>query len=270
MRWYPSREQIKQSWEKYGLIVIGNIVFFGLLYFISYRPHNAENRAAEFLSLAQAQETQGLNETALVLYEKIIADYGKTPAAQMARSRLPAVRKAIKRPPRTEPETVPPVLDLSEMLGRKPPIYIAAYLARNFDTDPSQRAKIREAIKHYLALALRDGADVRELAAEREFQREPFQRELFSVRPRCVMRADWLYDDFAVENANFFPWINANIKLSVSQGDDREERELRVPRVEPGESVDLLELWVSSGGGAVRCQGTVTAQEGVTEWSEEI
>ncbi len=56
MRMYPSKAMIVQSWKKYGLIVVGNIVFFALLYFISYRPNNDENRAAEFLSMAQEQE----------------------------------------------------------------------------------------------------------------------------------------------------------------------------------------------------------------------
>lgn len=271
MRWYPSKEQLKQSWEKYGLIVIGNIVFFTLLYFISYRPHNEESRAAEFLSLAQAQETQGRNEAALAIYEKIVRDYGETRAATTAENRLPAVRKRLKSPVRPEPEAVPPVLDLSEMLSRSPAVYIAAYLARHYEDDPAQKAKIHEAINHYLSVATtHEGIDHRRLSAEREFQSDFFKREFFAVRPRCAMEGDWLYDDFYVRNTNFFAWTNANIKLTASQGDDEEQAEVRVSRVEPGEKVDLLELWVSSGGGVVTCGGVVTAEEGTTEWSEEL
>jgi len=271
MRWYPSREQLKQSWEKYSLIVIGNIVFFALLYFVSYRPHNEENRAAELLSLAQSQETQGRLEAAFVIFEKITKDYPDTRAAETARARLPAVAKRLKSPVESEPELVPPVLDLSEMLDRSPAVYVAAYLARHYEDDPAQKAKIHEAIKHYLELAAsHEGIDFRRLSSEREFQSDFFQREFFAVRPRCVMHGDWLYDDFYVENTNFFPWTNANIKLTVSQGDDQEDHEQRVERVAPGERVDMLELWVSSGGGVVRCEGTVTAEEGTTEWSEEI
>lgn len=271
MRWYPSKEQLKQSWEKYSLIVIGNIVFFALLYFISYRPHNEENRAAEFLSLAQAQETQGRNEAALVLYEKVVKEYSETRAADTARGRLPSVRKHLKSPVRAEPETVEPVLDLSEMLARSPAVYVAAYLARHYDDDAAQKAKIHEAIKHYLSVAAtHEGIDFRRLSAEKEFQSDFFQREFFGVRPRCVMEGDWLYDDFYVENTNFFPWHNVNIKLGASQGDDDAEEEIRLPRVEPGEKVDMLELWVSSNGGVVKCGGTVTAEEGTAEWSEEL
>jgi hypothetical protein len=271
MRWYPSKEQLKSSWEKYSLIVIGNIVFFALLYFISYRPHNEENRAAEFLSLAQAQETQGRNQAAMVIYQKVIKDYGDTRAAETAKSRLPSVKKNLKSPLRAEPTTVEPVLDLDEMLSRSPAVYVATYLAEHYDDDPGNKAKILGAIQQYLSLAAsHDGVDFRKLAAEREFQSAFFQREFFAVRPRCVMESDWLYDDFFVTNTNFFPWTNANLKLTVSQGDEQEEQEIRLPRIEPGEKVEMLELWVSSGEGVVTCQGRVTAAEGTTDWSEEI
>ena len=76
------RFRLSAIWSKYGLIVVGNIVFFILLYFFSYRPHNEENRASEFLSIAQSAETGGRKETALDLYERILSDYGETRAAE--------------------------------------------------------------------------------------------------------------------------------------------------------------------------------------------
>ncbi len=271
MRLYPSKEQVKQSWEKYGLIVVGNIVFFALLYFISYRPNNDENRAAEFLSMAQAQETTGRHEAAMVLYEKVVADYPDTRASQTAKGRLPKVKKTLTLPARPEPVLVEPRLDLDAMLSRKPSVYIATFLARHYNDDPTHRAKIHETINHYLWIAANhEGMDYRSLAREKEFQSDFFQREFFSVRPRCVMESDWIWDDFYVKNTNFFAWTNVNIKLTVEQGGEQEMRELRVPRVEPGDQLDLLEFWVEGGDGVVTCSGDVTSEEGVNTWSQPL
>src|SRR5262245_60071984 len=33
------RRLLFDAWQKYGLIVVGNVVFFALLYFIQYRPN---------------------------------------------------------------------------------------------------------------------------------------------------------------------------------------------------------------------------------------
>ena len=52
------RQLLRDAWHKYGLIVIGNVVFFALLYFVQYRPNSRDNRAAELLSLAQHEETE--------------------------------------------------------------------------------------------------------------------------------------------------------------------------------------------------------------------
>jgi hypothetical protein len=271
MRWYPSKDQFRQSWEKYGLIVIGNIVFFALLYFISYRPHNTENRAAELLSVAQAAETEGRHETAMVLYEKLEADYGGTRAGATATGRLPAVRKLAIAPARPEPELVPPRIDLSSMLDRSPAVYVAAYLAAHYRDDPSLTPRIHEAILRYLRIAFHaEGIELARLAREPEFQDGFFQAEFFSVKPKCKMASDWIYDDFAVENANFFPWTNVNVRLTVSQGDEKQTAEQRVDRLEPGQTVDLLEFRVQKTGGVVRCEMEVTAAEGAASTAEQI
>ena len=271
MRMYPSKAMIVLSWEKYGLIVVGNIVFFALLYFISYRPNNDENRAAEFLSMAQEQEAIGRNEAAMVIYDKVILTYPETRAAGTAKGRLPKVKKQLASTPKVEPEMVQPRLDLQTMLDRRPTVYLATFLAKHYNDDPTQTPKIHEAIEKYLWVASnQEGIDFRRLQKEKEFSTDFFQREFFTIRPRCVMTPDWLYADFLVKNTNFFAWHNVNIKLVVSQGGSEESHEVRVPFLGPGESVDMLEFWVSSGEGVITCKGELTAQEGATSWSQQI
>jgi hypothetical protein len=271
MRWYPSRDQVRQSWEKYGLIVIGNIVFFALLYFVSYRPHNTENRAAEFLSVAQSAEAEGRHEAALVVYRKLAADYPKTRAGATAAERLPLVRKLAIAPARPEPELVPPRIDLSSMLDRTPAVYVAAYLAAHYRDDPSLTPRIHEAIERYLSIAFRaEGLEPARLAREPEFQGAFFQAEFFAVKPKCLMTPDWIWDDFAVQNANFYPWTNANVRLTVRQGDAEQTVERRVPRLEPGAFLDLLEFRVRKTGGVVRCEMEVHAAEGATSRAEDL
>lgn len=271
MRLYPSKEQLKQSWEKYGLIVVGNIVFFALLYFISYRPNNDENRAAEFLSMAQAQETAGRYEAAMVLYEKVGSDYPGTDAAQTAKGRLPSVKKTLALPARPEPELVEPRLDLEDMLSRRPSVYIATFLARHYHDDPTHRAKIHDSINRYLSIAAnQEGVDLGTLSREKEFQSDFFQSEFFTVKPRCVMEPDWIWDDFSVKNTNFFAWTNVNIKLTVDQAGRKETTEIRIPELGPGETVDLLEFRVSGSDGVVTCSGDITSTEGTSSWSQQI
>ena len=62
--------------------MIGNVVFFALLYFIQYRPNSRENRAGELLTLAQREEAEHRLEAADSLYAMILADYpDERPAA---------------------------------------------------------------------------------------------------------------------------------------------------------------------------------------------
>lgn len=271
MRWYPSKDVIKQSWEKYGLIVIGNIVFFLLLYFISYRPNSDENRAAELLSLAQLQESQKRNEAALVLYEKVNEDYPDTRAAQTASSRLPVVNKKLAPLPKPEPEMVQPRLDLETMLNRKPSVYMAAFLAEHYDDDPKLRPKVGEAMKKYLSVAANhEGISYQTLKKEREFQTEFFQKELFSIKPKCAMAADWYYDDFVIVNSNFFAWRNVHLEMTVTQGDESETHDMRIPYLGPGESVEVLEFRVQKNGGAAVCKGKLSSEEGSVSWNKKM
>ena len=61
-------------WQKYGLIVVGNLVFFALLYFVQYRPNSRDNRATELLTLAQREEAEGRLEAAETLYGRILSE----------------------------------------------------------------------------------------------------------------------------------------------------------------------------------------------------
>jgi hypothetical protein len=258
MRWIPTREMIAQSWQKYGLIVVGNIVFFVLLYFVSYRPNNDEHRAAELLAMAQEQETQGRAEAASVLYGKVLARYPKTEASRTAKARIPAVQKrAALRAVPARALLVPPQLDLSEMLDRKPSLYVATYLAANYGDDPALKPKLRASIVAYLGAAIRvDGLSLADLRREKELRANGLEQELFTVRPTCAMTPDFLYDDFAIRNDNFFPWHNANIKLEVGQGSEKLSEEIRVDELAPGASIDVLEFRVKgSAPGPVRSSG---------------
>jgi hypothetical protein len=104
----------------------------------------------------------------------------------------------------------------------------------------------------------------------KEFQSAYFQQEIFAVKPKCVINPDWIYDDFSIENTNFFGWHNAHIKLTVSQGDNTEEKTLRIPSVAPGESVDMLEFRVKGDGEPVLCKGEFISDEGRVSWSEKL
>ena len=254
MRLLPTREMLAQSWQKYGLIVVGNIVFFVLLYFISYRPNNDEHRAAELLAMAQEQEAGGRFE-----------------AARTAKARLPSVRKRVLSRAAGAPELVPPRLDLSEMLDRKPSLYVATFLAEHYGEDPALEPKLRPVIAAYLGQALRvDGVSLAALKREKELRDPELAQELFAVRPACAMTPDLIYDDFAVRNDNFFPWTSANLKLEVRQGSEKIVEELRVEAVAPGAKIDILEFDVDGSGGVVSCAVEVTAAEGQGSWSGKI
>jgi len=82
------RQHLVDAWHKYGLIVIGNVVFFALLYFIQYRPNSRESRAAELLTLAQREEAEHRLEAAESLYAMLVADYADERPSTVAKERL--------------------------------------------------------------------------------------------------------------------------------------------------------------------------------------
>jgi hypothetical protein len=263
---------LAQSWQKYGLIVVGNVVFFVLLYFVSYRPNNDEHRAAELLAMAQEQETQGRAEAASVLYGKVLARYPETESARTAKTRIPALAKWVaSRAVAGRPPVLQPQLDLSQMLDRRPSLYIATYLAAHYGDDPALKPKLRQAILAYLGGALRiDGLALADLRREKELRAPELEQELFAVRPACAMTPDIVYDDFAVRNDNFFPWKNANVRLTVKQGSETISEEIRIEELAAGATIDVLEFRVKGSGGVVECAAEVTAAEGKGAWSGKI
>ncbi len=259
------KTRLRQIWNKYALIVVGNIVFFLLLYFISYRPQNADNRASEFLNMAQTAQSKGFNEAAMVLYRKVIEDYPQTRANDLAVDLLASLKNNLKETPVAEPvcDTSCDEIDIEEMLRKGPPLYLATYLANHYNAVPADRAKLRELIFRYLGVALNtEGISLAALRTETEFQNEIFAAEFFQIRPICIFESDWLYDNFSVTNGNFYSWHNANLVMTVSQGDQTVSKTLRVEKLEPDETVDLLEFRVKKGGGVVSCQVEVTSQQG--------
>lgn len=260
-------------WSKYGLIVVGNIVFFVLLYLFSYRPHNAENRASEFLSMAQLAETRERKETAVDLYEKVLADYQNTRAALTARERLQVLKKSLTAKKDVAPP--PPVkceeIDLEEMLRKGPAVYVATYVAKHFDRFPSDRAKLIEIISKNLKMAMEwQKVPLKQLRRESEFRSELLQSQFFEIQPRCVMTSDWVFDDFGIRNDNFFAWNNVTVKLSLAQGSEKTEKTLRLEVVPSGETVDITEFRVRGSAGTVTCRMSIKSDEGAVDVSEEI
>ncbi|HEX5656175.1 MAG TPA: hypothetical protein VFX59_03230, partial [Polyangiales bacterium] len=98
----PKLGALRDLWNKYGLIVVGNVVFFALLYFIQYRPNSRDSRATELLMLAQREESEQHLEAAESVYSKILADYRDSGAGVVARERLPKVLALAKKKRETQ------------------------------------------------------------------------------------------------------------------------------------------------------------------------
>ena len=269
------RERIKpkEIWNKYGLIVVGNIVFFFLLYWFSYRPHNTENRAGELLSMAQTAETSGHHQTAGDIYEKILADYDGTRAAETAAKRAPELKKTL-----TEAKVVQPDcpsrcedLNLEEMLRKDPTVYVATHMAKHYNRFPADREKVREIILKNLKAAHEwANIPVTKLRGESEFQSPVLQKAFFDLQPKCEMDPDWIWDNFFVRNDNFFAWSGAVIEMTVTQGEAREKKIIRPDSVAAGERLDVLELRVRKKGGPVTCTLSAKTDQGKAETTQEL
>jgi hypothetical protein len=272
----PTKENIKGAWNKYGLIVVGNVVFFILLYVFSYRPHNQESRAGELLSMAQSAETRGKFETAHEIYRKIAKDYEGVRASKMAKERMGPLKKKLseKKPDLPPPAPCPAKcdeLDLDDMLRQGPTVYISSFLAKQYGEDPTLEPKIRELISRYLGFAIMyEDATLKSLRHVGALSKPHIQKQFFDVRPKCVMTPDWIYDDFSIKNDNFYTWTNAHISLKIKQEDRELVETLRVPKLDPGQSVELGEFRVTSDGGVVSCEMTIKAEEGKNTITDEI
>jgi hypothetical protein len=264
----------RNLWNKYGLIVVGNIVFFILLYFFSYRPHNTENRSMDLLSTAQSAETKGRNQTAHDLYEKILEDYAGTRASETAKERLSSLKKTLSKKGAAPPPDCPARcedLNLEEMLRKEPTLYVATHMAKHYDRYPSDRGKIKEIILKNLKASYEWAKiPLKKLMAESEFQSPELKRAFFDIQPKCIVTPDWIYDDFAVQNDNFFSWTQAVIEMTVSQGNEKAQKTLRASNVQSGERLDTLEFRIKKDAGPVTCRVTVKSDQGKISTAQDL
>ncbi|HEX2678700.1 MAG TPA: hypothetical protein VHM19_18735 [Polyangiales bacterium] len=260
-------EWLHALWQKYGLIVVGNLVFFALLYFVQYRPNSRDNRATELLTLAQREEAEGRLEAAETLYGKILSDYDSSSAFALAKERLPKV-KALAKAKREQQPPLPaacaPTIDVQDLLEQKASFYLAELVAGHYpEVQPPERERYFAALDDYVWLALnRDHVSLRKLREDPVFRAGELQRRYFTITSSARFASDWIYDDFKLKNTSFFALHNAVIELTAQQGDRSEHESIRVGELLPQAETDVLEFRVSKDGGAVTVSGTITSDEG--------
>jgi len=254
-------------WQKYGLIVVGNLVFFALLYFVQYRPNSRDNRATELLTLAQREEVDGRLEAAETLYARILSDYDGSSAFTLARERLPKV-KALAKAKREQQPPLPaacaPTIDVHDLLEQKASFYLAELVAGHYpEVQPPGRERYFAALDDYVWLALnRDHVPLRKLREDPVFRAGELQRRYLSIKASARFVADLIYDDFKLRNESFFALHNAVIDLTATQGDRSEHASIRVRELLPDAEADVLEFRVRKDGGALEISGTITSDEG--------
>jgi hypothetical protein len=262
-------------WHKYGLIVVGNVVFFALLYFIQYRPNSRDNRATELLTLAQREENEGRLEAAETVYAKIVGDYADSSALAVAAERLPKVRALAKKKRETQaplPAACSPQIDVHELLELKPSLYLAELVAGQYPTvAPAERDRYFGVLDDYVWLALnKDGVPLDKLKKSPTFVAGELQQRYFTLKAGAHFTPDWIYEDFMVKNTGFFTLHNVVIDLSVRQGDKEDQDSLRVPSLAPGAEVQVLEFNVDDSAGSVQIKGVISADEGKLEWQQRL
>lgn len=266
---------LREAWNKYGLIVVGNVVFFALLYFIQYRPNSLDNRAAELLTLAQREESEQRLEAAESIYGKIVADYGDSAAGATARERLPKVLARAKQRRETQaplPAACAPEIKVSELLEAKPSFYLAELVAGHYpEVQPPERERYFAALDGYVWMALnRDKVPLDKLKKSPVFKAGELQRRYFDLVASARFEPDWIYDDFKVKNKSYFTLHNAVVELTATQGDRTEHASVRVPELAPDAELDLLELNVAAEGGEVTVKGSITSDEGKVNWEQRL
>jgi hypothetical protein len=266
---------LRGAWNKYGLIVVGNVVFFALLYFVQYRPNSRDSRATELLTLAQREESEQKLEAAESVYSKILADYRDSYAGAVARERLPKVLALAKKKRESQaplPAACAPEIKINELLEAKPSFYLAELVAGHFpEVQPAERDRYFKALDDYVFVALnRDKVPLDKLRKSPVFVAGELQRRYFTITAGVRFSPDWLYDDFKVKNTSYFTLHNAVIDITASQGDRSEHASVRVAELAPEAELDVLELNVAAEGGEVSVKGTITADEGKAEWQQRL
>ncbi|HEX6240759.1 MAG TPA: hypothetical protein VFZ61_07695 [Polyangiales bacterium] len=266
---------LRALWQKYGLIVVGNVVFFALLYFVQYRPNSRENRATELLSMAQREESEQHLEAAETLYAKIVADYGDAAAFSIARERLPKVQALAKKKREAQPplpESCAPQIDIKELLEIKPSLYLSELVAGHYpEVQAAERERYFGVLDGYVWLTLnRDKTPLKKLKQSPVFRATELQQRYFSLKAQARMSEDWIYDDFTVKNTGFFPLHNAVIELAVTQAGSTKRESVRVAELAAGDEIFVLEVNIGKGDGEVEVQGRIGADEGQAEWRQRL
>lgn len=266
---------LRAMWNKYGLIVVGNVVFFALLYFVQYRPNSIDSRATELLTLAQREEAEQRLEAAESVYSKILADYADSSAGSIARERLPKVLALAKKKREVQaplPAACAPEIKIAELLEQRPSFYLAELVAAHYpEVQPPERERYFGVLDGYVWVALnRDKVPLEKLKKSAYFKAGDLQQRYFSLSASARFTSDWIYDDFKVKNTSFFALHNAVIELSAQQGGRSQEASIRVPELLPDAEVDVLELNVAAEGGAVNIKGTIHADEGEVSWEQRL
>lgn len=276
-RWLPQERKklLLDAWQKYGLIVIGNVVFFALLYFIQYRPNSRENRAGELLTLAQREEAEHRLQAAESLYAMIVTDYADERAAAVARERLPKVR-AIEQKLREVQPPLPaacaPSVDVQVLLEERPSFYLAELVAGQYPSIPeAERERYFNELDGYVALALgRDHVPLSKFQNSPTFRAAELRERYLTPKATARYKPDLLFDDFKVRNVGYFTLHTVVVELAVAQDGRTEKGGIRVPAIAPEEEVDVLQFDVKKHGGTVSVQGSVVADEGKVDWQQRL
>src|SRR5262245_6021541 len=215
---------LRAAWQKYGLIVVGNLVFFALLYFVQYRPNSRDARATELLTMAQREENEQRLEAAETLYARVLHQYAGTDAHAVAKERVPKVlalkkKRAQIQPPL--PAACAPSVDLAVLLEQKPSFYIAELVAGHYPAlTESARERSFTVIADYVWLPLNlHHVALYKLRKNPIFRAGELQQRYFALKARARFSPDYVYDDFKVRNLGYFTLHNVVIDLWVAQGD---------------------------------------------------
>jgi hypothetical protein len=268
-------ELVLALWGKYGLIVVGNVVFFALLYFMQYRPNSRDNRATEWLTLAQREEADHRLQAAETLYHKVVDDYGDTSASQIAAERLPRVLALAKKQRETQPPlpaACTPAIDVKELLSLTPSFYVTELLAGHFPAvEASERERYFSVLDGYVRLALdRDRVALDKLKRSSTFKAGELRQRYFTLKPRVRFVPDTYFDDFMLKNTGFFALHNVVIELSAKQGEKVDSDSVRVAELPVDGEVEVLEFHVRKDGGAVEVEGKITADEGSATFKQRL
>ena len=269
------RQLLRDAWHKYGLIVIGNVVFFALLYFVQYRPNSRESRAAELLTLAQHEETEQRFEAAESLYAMLLTEYADDRPALVAKERLPKVRAQLRQRREQQPPlpaACSPAVDVQILLEHKPSFYLAELVAGQYPSIPeAQRERYFDVLDGYVWLALnRDHVPLAKFQNSPTFRASELRQRYLTPKAEARFIPDWYYDNFKVRNRTFFAWHNVVIELSLNQAGNTEKASVRVQELLPDAEIDVLEFHIKKNAGTVYVQGTVVADEGKLDWQQRL